>query len=113
MRHVCALNGVDGVALTKIDVLEGVDPLRICVAYEVDGRRIEEFPADIDLLRRAKPVYREMPGFTEPLKSIRRAEDLPRKAAAYVEALAKESGARILLLSVGPDREETLALGAR
>lgn len=113
MRHVCALNGVDGIALTKIDVLEGIDPLRICIAYEVDGRRIEEFPADIDLLRRARPVYREMPGFSESLRKIRRLEDLPRHAAAYIDALARESGAPIVLLSVGPDRDETLTMGAR
>jgi adenylosuccinate synthase len=113
MRHVCALNGVDGIALTKIDVLQGIDPLRICVAYEIDGRRLEDFPADIDLLRRARPIYRDVPGFTEPLGKIRRPEDLPPRAAAYVEALAKESGARILLLSVGPERTETLTLGAR
>jgi len=113
MRHVCALNGVDGIALTKIDVLEGIDPLRICVAYEVDGRRIEEFPADIDLLRRARPVYREMPGFTESVRKVRRPEELPRRASAYIDALAKESGAPILLLSVGPDRDETLTLGAK
>ena len=79
----------------------------------LDGRRIEEFPADIDILRRAKPVYREMPGFTESLKSIRRKEDLPRRVADYVAAIARESGAPVVLLSVGPDRDETLNLGVR
>jgi adenylosuccinate synthase len=113
MRHVCALNGVDGIALTKIDVLQGIDPLRICVAYEVDGRRLDEFPADIDLLRRAQPVYRDVPGFQEPLGDARRPEDLPRRAAAYVEALARESGRPIVLVSVGPERSATLLLGAR
>jgi adenylosuccinate synthase len=113
MRHVCALNGVDGVALTKIDVLQGIDPLKVCVAYQVDGRRIEEFPADIDLLRRAKPVYREVEGFTEPLSGIRAPADLPRRAAAYVETLAREIGAPVVLLSVGPERTETLTMGVR
>jgi adenylosuccinate synthase len=113
MRHVCALNGVDGIALTKIDVLQGIDPIRICVAYEVDGNRLEEFPADIDLLRRARPVYREVPGFSEPLGAARRPEDLPRRAAAYVEALAREAGRPVVLLSVGPERNATVMLGAR
>jgi len=113
MRHVCRINGVDGVALTKIDVLTGIDPLRICVAYEVDGRRLEEFPADIDTLQRAKPIYRDVPGFTEPLGKVRRPQDLPAKAAAYVESLTQEIGAPVLLLSVGPERTETVTLGAR
>jgi len=112
-RHVCRLNGVDALAITKIDVLQGLDPLRICVAYEVDGRRLDEFPSDIDTLRRACPVYRDLPGFTEALGDARVPEDLPALAAAYVRALAEEVGAPVELLSVGPERTETVTLEAR
>ncbi|MHC4135109.1 MAG: adenylosuccinate synthase [Planctomycetota bacterium] len=112
-RHVCQLNGVDALAITKIDVLQGLDPLRICIAYEVDGRRLEEFPSCIDALRRARPVYRDLPGFSEALSGARTPEDLPALAAAYVRALAEEVGAPVELLSVGPERTETVKLGAR
>jgi adenylosuccinate synthase len=112
-RHVCQLNGVDALAITKIDVLQGLDPLRICVAYEVEGRRLEEFPSDIDALRRARPVYRELPGFSEELGSARAPEDLPPRAADYVRALADEVGTPVELLSVGPERTETVRLGTR
>ena len=113
MRHVCALNGVDAVALTKIDVLRGVDPLRICIAYDVDGRRVEDLPADMDLLQRAKPLYRDMPGFDEDLQGAREPGDLPPRAAAYVKALEEEMGAPVQILSVGPERTETVTMGAR
>jgi adenylosuccinate synthase len=112
-RHVCQQNGVDALAITKIDVLQGLDPLRICVAYEVDGRRLEEFPSDIDALRRARPVYRDLPGFSEALGGARVPEDLPALVAGYVHALAEEVGAPVELLSVGPERTETVDLGAR
>jgi adenylosuccinate synthase len=112
-RHVCQINGVDALAITKIDVLQGLDPLRICVAYEVDGRRLDEFPSDIDALRRARPVYPDLPGFSEALGGARTPEDLPALAAAYVRALAEEVGAPVELLSVGPERTETVTLEAR
>lgn len=112
-RHVCELNGVDALAITKIDVLQGLDPLRICVAYEVDGRRLDGFPSCIDALRRARPVYRDLPGFTEPLSGARTPGDLPARAADYVSALAEEVGAPVELLSVGPERTQTVDLGAR
>jgi adenylosuccinate synthase len=109
-RHVCQLNGIDTLAITKIDVLCGLDPLKICVAYEVDGERVEEFPADVDLLGRCRPVYRELPGFHEELGEVRTPEDLPARARAYVRALEEEVGAPVELLSVGPERSETVRL---
>jgi len=113
VRHVCLLNGADELALTKIDVLTGIDPLRICIAYEVDGRRFEEFPADVDLLFRAKPVYRELPGFHEAIQGVKDAEDLPRPAREYVKAIEAETGTPVRILSVGPERAETVLLETR
>jgi len=112
-RHVCAVNGVDSLALTKIDVLKGLDPLRICVAYEIDGRRIEEFPADVDLLGRATPIYKEVPGFSDALSGVRTPDELPELARAYVTALCDAVGAPVELLSVGPERTETVRFEVR
>jgi len=113
MRYVCQLNGVDSVALTKIDVLANIDPLRICVAYECDGKRLDGFPADVDVLQRCTPVYRDMPGFTESLEGVRAADDLPANARAYVAAIEEEIGASVEVLSVGPERTETITLRSR
>ena len=111
VRYVCRLNGVDTIALTKIDVLSGIDPLRICIAYEIDGRRIEEYPADIDVLRRCTPVYIDVPGFAEDLSDVRSKQDLPVAAASYVKALEDAIETPVGLLSVGPERTETVSLG--
>jgi len=111
-RHVCRLNGVDAFALTKIDVLRGYDVLKICIAYEVDGRRIEEFPADLDLLQRAQPIYRELPGFDVPVRDIKNKSELPAPLLQYVDAVAQEIGTSIDILSVGPERTETVSLEA-
>ena len=94
----------------RIDVLQGLDPLKICVGYQVDGREVTEYPADIDVLRRCTPVYREVPGFQEDLSGVRAREDLPAGAAAYVKALEDAIEAPVGLLSVGPERTETVRL---
>ena len=112
MRHVCQLNGVDSVALTKIDVLANIDPLRICVAYECDGERVDGFPADVDVLQRCTPVYRDVPGFSDSLEGVRTPADLPVNARAYVAAIEEEIGASVEVLSVGPERTETITLRA-
>jgi adenylosuccinate synthase len=112
-RHVRSINGVDSLALTKIDVLCGIDPILICVAYEVDGERVDDFPADLDVLQRCRPVFREMAGFGEELGAARRPEDLPASARAYVRALEKEIGTPVEMLSVGPERTETVTMKAR
>ena len=112
MGHVCRMNGVDSVALTKIDVLADLDPLRICVAYECDGERLDSFPADIDVLQRCQPVYRDLPGFKGALGGIRTPEGLPARAREYVEAIEQAIGAEVRILSVGPERTETITLRA-
>jgi len=111
MEHVCRLNGVDSVALTKLDVLAGLDPLRICVAYECDGKRVEKFPADVDVLQRCRPVYRDLPGFERSLEGARAPDELPGAARAYLAALESEIGTSVEIVSVGPERTETIKLG--
>jgi len=112
-RHVCETNGVDALALTKIDILTGLGTLNLCEAYEVDGRRVDSFPADIDALRRCRPVYREIAGFDGDLSGARTPDDLPDGARTYVAAIEEVVGVPVEIVSVGPERTETVTLGAR
>src|SRR5436305_3974694 len=107
-RYAVAVNSVSSIMLNKLDILSGVDPVRLCVAYEIDGRRIEAWPSSAELLRRATPVYVDFPGWTEPIHSIRSLSDLPDAARRYVTALEDSAGAPIVLVSVGPERTQTI-----
>jgi adenylosuccinate synthase len=104
------INGIQGLALTKIDVLTGIDPIRICVAYEYNGQRYEHFPASMQVLRNAQPVYEEHPGWNEPLTSARTIEDLPRNARRYIQRLEELTETPMYLISVGANRNETILL---
>jgi adenylosuccinate synthase len=110
VRHAVRLNPVTGLALTKLDVLTGLDPIRICTAYEHDGKRIENFPANQSVLRNLHPVYEELPGWKEPLTSVRALDDLPKNARAYIDRLEKISGAPVIMVSVGAGRDQTIVL---
>jgi adenylosuccinate synthase len=111
VRHAIALSGVDGLAVTKLDVLTGMNPIRLCVAYELDGRRHELPPATQRGWRDAVPVYEEHPGWKEPLGAVRDLADLPANARRYLDALTKAVGAPLVLLSIGAGREQTIAVG--
>ncbi len=110
VRHAVELTGLDGIALTKSDVLTGLDPLRICVAYEVDGTRRELPPLTMRGWERVTPIYEEMPGWREDLSSARSLDELPTAARRYVDRLSQLVGVPIALLSVGPQRDQTIAL---
>jgi len=94
--------------LNKLDILSGVDPIRLCVAYEIDGRRVDEWPSSADLLARATPVYEEFAGWAEPIHDVRSLSALPEAARRYVTALEDRAGAPIVLVSVGPERTQTI-----
>jgi adenylosuccinate synthase len=111
VRQAIALSGIDGLAVTKLDVLTGMNPIRLCVAYEVGGRRLEFPPATQRSWREAKPIYQELPGWTEPLGGVRGLGDLPTNARGYLEALTAAVGTPLVLLSVGAGREQTIAVG--
>jgi adenylosuccinate synthase len=111
VRHAVALSGVDGLALTKLDVLTGIDPLRVCVAYEIEGRRVERPPARQRDWERVTPVYEELGGWSEPLGAARTLGELPANARRYVERLAALAGAPIAILSIGAQRDQTIRLG--
>jgi adenylosuccinate synthase len=106
LRQAVRMNGVTELAITKLDVLRGIHPLRIAVAYEVDGRRVVTPPALG--LERAVPVFEEHPGWDADLRGARTLADLPETVRRFVDRVAELSGARIGMISVGPDRDETI-----
>jgi adenylosuccinate synthase len=110
VRHAVRLNGINGLALTKIDVLTGLDPIRICVAYEINGKRLDDFPASGAVLRGARPIYEEHPGWTEPLSVARTIDDLPANAQSYIRRLEQLTGTQMYMVSVGAGRNETIVL---
>jgi adenylosuccinate synthase len=112
VRRAVELSGVDVIALTKLDVLTGIDPLRVSVGYELDGARLEGPPATTGAWQRLRPVYEELPGWTEPIGGARTIAALPANARRYVDRLAALVGAPIVLVSVGPDREQTIPSAA-
>ncbi|RMH01169.1 MAG: adenylosuccinate synthase [Planctomycetota bacterium] len=105
-RYAATLNGLDGLLLTNLDVLSGFDPLRVAVAYRVEGRERTDFPAEIDLLEQAEPVWRELPGWQEDLTAVRCFRDLPAAARSYLRFLEQEIGVPIERVSIGPGREQ-------
>ena len=110
-RYAQLVNGVDFWAFTKLDVLDTLPSIRICTAYELDGKQITTMPASLAAYQRCKPVYEEMPGWMQSTSNITRYEDLPPQARAYVERLVSLVGGKLGVLSVGPGRETTLRLG--
>ena len=109
-RYAVMVNGIDFWAMTKLDVLDSVETLKICVAYECDGKRYYTIPANIRILQRCKPVYEVMPGWLTSTKDVTRFDDLPPKAKAYVNELCKLTDVKLGILSVGPKRESTLRI---
>ena len=97
--------------MTKLDVLTGIDPLKVAVAYRLEGRELHHVPSDPAVLRQVEPVYRELKGWTEPLEGCRTPEELPRAARDYLKFLEDHCGAPALLVGVGPAREATILQG--
>ncbi len=111
VRHSVALSGLDAIALTKLDVLSGIDPLRICVAYEIDGKRRDLPPTTRQGWTRAKPIYEEMAGWKDDLGTARSLDELPTTARKYIDRLSALVEAPVTLVSVGAGREQTIRLG--
>lgn len=109
-RYARQINGVDYWALTKLDVLDEFPEIKICVAYELDGERIEDIPASVSDFVRCKPIYETMEGWMEKTSDITDISQLPPKARAYVDRLMELSGAKLGILSIGPARESTIVL---
>ncbi len=109
-KDAVRLNGVTGLALTKLDVLSGLDTLKIANAYETGGTTYHAMPGNIRKAQQVKPVYEEIPGWQENISAVRNADDLPQKTKDYVKRIEDLTETPVMLLSVGPDRAETMLL---
>ena len=107
-RHSVRVNGVTSAALTRLDVLDNFPTIELCTAYELDGERVDSFPATISVLERVKPVFEEVTGWQESTAGVRRFDDLPPNAQAYVKRIEELLGCPIEIVSVGPEREQVI-----
>jgi adenylosuccinate synthase len=108
IRYAVAVNSVSSIMLNKIDILSGLESIPLCVAYEVDGVRVERWPSSAEVLGRAVPVYEWFEGWSEPIHDIRSLAGLPENARRYVTAVEELAGVPIVLVSVGPERTQTI-----
>ncbi|MEM6578575.1 MAG: adenylosuccinate synthase [Pseudomonadota bacterium] len=108
VRQTCATSGVNGISLTKLDVLDGFETLKICVAYDLDGRRLEYLPTASDLQARCVPIYEEMAGWSDSTEGARSWADLPANAIKYVRRVEELIGCPVALLSTSPERDDTI-----
>ncbi len=107
VRHARRVSGLTDLSLNSIDVLSGLDTVKICVAYKYNGKVIEEFPASLKVLSQCEPVYEELPGWPEDITGCRTLDELPENARHYVERVSQLTGIPLSTFSVGPDREQT------
>jgi adenylosuccinate synthase len=110
LRRVVELNGVSGLCITKLDVLDGLDTVRVAVGYKVRGERRDILPVGAEALAICEPVYEEHPGWKESTFGVKAFADLPVNAQAYLKRLETLVGAPIDIISTGPDRSETIVL---
>ncbi|BAG20233.1 adenylosuccinate synthase [Streptomyces griseus] len=111
-RYATRVNGLTDFFLTKLDVLTGWERIPVCVAYEIDGKRVEELPYNQTDFHHAKPIYENLPGWSEDITKAKTFSDLPKNAQAYVKALEEMSGAPISAIGVGPGRTETIEINS-
>lgn len=108
LRYAVQINGLTELALTKLDILSGLPELPVCVAYELDGKRIDTFPADLTVLAKCRPIYRKLAGWSEDITGARAIDDLPSNVRHYIDFVAEKAGIPINLVSVGPGREQII-----
>jgi len=109
LREAVTVNGYTALAVNKLDVLSGLGEVRIATAYQIDGKRVDEFPMTLGEIERAEPIYESHPGWTGDLAGCRQFEELPRAARDYVDRVEALAGVPVELISVGPGRDETIA----
>jgi len=111
VRHSIRLSGINGIALTKLDVLTGIEKIKICTGYRSENEEFtESVPANPRVLAACRPVYEELEGWTEDIRKAKKIDDLPRNTRRYIERLEEITGVPMALVSVGPDRNETISL---
>ena len=111
-RYAIQVNGIQSMVLTKIDVLDKFETIRVCTGYKYKGKVFEDMPADMDILENCEPVYTEFEGWMESTVGIDSVGNLPEKARSYIKSLEELLGVGFLMLSTGPERDQTIRLGA-
>ncbi|EDX72106.1 adenylosuccinate synthetase [Coleofasciculus chthonoplastes PCC 7420] len=107
-RYAVRINGMDCLAITKLDVLDTLEELKVCVAYEINGQRCEDFPSNSRRFAQCKPIYKTLPGWQQSTVHCRTLEDLPKQALAYLKFLAELMEVPIALVSLGASRDQTI-----
>ncbi len=110
LNNAVRLNGLTGLAITKLDVLDGLESVKICTGYEYQGEIIRDFPASLDVLADCKPVYETLPGWAENISDIRKLEDFPASTRRYLDRITELTETELHIVSVGPDRDQTIVL---
>lgn len=110
VKYAGYVSGIDYMAITRLDILDGLEKLKICVGYKYQGEIINEFPASLKILGQVEPIYEELPGWQQPISGIRKYEDLPANARRYVERISEATGIKLGIVSVGPSREQSIIL---
>lgn len=110
VRYAGILSGIDYMAITRLDILDGIKTLKLCVGYKYKGEVLKEFPASLKVLAQVEPIYEEMPGWEESISAIRTYDDLPANCRRYIERLSEVVGIEIGIVSVGPRRDQTIIL---
>ena len=110
MRQTIKISGIDGIALTKLDVLDELDEINLCVAYELNGKKIDYFPAAVEDQLNVKPVYKKLEGWKSKTQGIKKFDDLPNNAKIYVKAIEEFIETKISSISTSPEREDTILL---
>jgi adenylosuccinate synthase len=113
IRYAARINSLTELALTKLDILSGLAEIPVCVAYEMNGRRVDHFPTDLTILAECQPIYETLPGWSEDVSQARTLADLPANARGYIEFIGQACQTPVTLVSVGPGREQYMATGRR
>ena len=107
-KYAVDINGLTDIVITKIDVLSGLDTVKICVAYDIDGKRYTSVPASTEILARAIPVYEELPGWKEDISQMKNYDELPENCKKYIKRMEEILNCPISVVSVGPDRSQNI-----
>ncbi|MDS1030553.1 adenylosuccinate synthase [Bacillota bacterium LX-D] len=108
LKYAVQVNGIDVLALTKLDVLDSLETIKICTGYKLDGQITTEFPHSLKALAKCQPVYEELPGWKEDVSSIQKFEDLPESAQKFIRRVEELTGAKVAIVAVGPEREQSI-----
>ena len=110
MRQTIKISGIDGIALTKLDVLDELDEIKICTEYDLNSKRIDYFPAAVEDQLKIRPIYRTFPGWKTSTNGIKNINDLPDNAKKYIFAIEDFIGAKISSISTSPERDDTILI---